>query len=273
MNNLRLIKDLKCQQPYKAMAIEEAISLAVARGLAPDTFRVWRESKSVVIGRYQCPIVEIDFNSCLKYEVAVVRRFTGGGAVYHDCGNLNLAMAINRNKRKEIKEPLELLEQILNAVASCLEGLGLNVTLEDRSIEVNNKKIFGIAGKLTKNLVFAHGCLLVDSNLELLYKVLRMKGERKRAFVPSMVKEVTTVKREIGRKIRISEVVSLLIKAIEKEFDVSCYNGWLEKEEYDLAKELYRRKYSRRWWLLSTCKCCPEYFSDEPLLRLLMLNS
>lgn len=268
MQQWRLIENLKCLEPKRAMAIEEAIKRTVQCGFAPNTLRIWRSNNAVVLGRHQCPKVEINFDSCLKYGMRVVRRFTGGGAVYHDCGNLNFSISINREKT-EVVNLYNMFEKVLSAFARNLEDLGLSSLPKQRSIEVDHKKICGVAGEITKNMVFIHGSLLVKSNIEILCKVLKLNGERMGRFVPSNVKEVTTIERELGRKVKFSEIIFSLKKTVEEEFDANLSEERLTNEEYKTAKKLYEEKYSKPWWLLSTCLKCPEFDNDKNIVKIL----
>ena len=101
------------------------------------------------------------------------------------------------------------------------------------------------------------------------HKVLRFKGEQKGRFVPSIVKEITTIEREIGRKIDLSKIGVLLKKTIKEEFNATPFVWKLTMDERKIAKKLYEEKYSRVWWLLSTCERCPEFEIDKPILEML----
>jgi len=265
MEEWRLILDLECQEPHMAMAVEEAISKTVEGNLVPNTFRIWRGSNSVIIGQYQCIKAEINPASCLMYKTKVVRRFTGGGAVYHDCGNLNFSLSIRREK---IESSSNIFKKITSAIAKNFKkNMGLNVIPGDRSIEIEHKKISGLSGRVTKRLVFVHGCLLVQSNISVLNKVLKLTGERKWMFVPSIPKEVTNIETEIGRKIDLMEVVELLNKAIKEEFSVTFFEEELTNNEHNVAVRLNEKKYSRFGWLISTCYRCPEFKIDKDFLK------
>ena len=81
------------------LAIEEAI----ARGSAAKTngkinTRFWRSSSAVVIGRFQCVHKEVNLAYCKENDVTIARRFTGGGAVYHDEGNLNFSICLDQSE-------------------------------------------------------------------------------------------------------------------------------------------------------------------------------
>src|SRR5881628_1017661 len=85
--------------PFMNLAVEEAIPRMVGEGKAPSTVRFWHNSNTIVLGCFQSAELEVNFEECKETGTKVVRRFTGGGAVYHDGGNLNYAISLRRGHR------------------------------------------------------------------------------------------------------------------------------------------------------------------------------
>jgi len=74
--------------PYKSLAFEEALWRSVRSGASPDTLRIWRHRNAVILGYFQYGEEEVNFDRARELRVDIVRRFTGGGAVYQDLGGL-----------------------------------------------------------------------------------------------------------------------------------------------------------------------------------------
>ena len=268
MNQWRLLRE-EHERPDWALAIEEAIPRTVGQRLAPDTLRLWRTENSIIIGRFQCPKLEAALSSCLRHKISIVRRFTGGGAVYHDMGNLNFALSIH-NDSWSINKLSDFYKNVGQTVVKGLNYLGMSAKYTKRSIYVSDRKISGLAGMTTKEVVFVHGSLLVDSNLEILYQVLNLEKDRPRKrFVSSAVKKVTTLKDELNRKIQMSEVEEALVEAFEENFESSLVLRELTKGERELARTLFKDRYSRLQWILATCEGCSEREKDASILETL----
>jgi lipoate-protein ligase A len=153
-----------------------------------------------------------------------------------------------------------------------LRDLGIPAELDGKSVHVEGKKLCGMAGTVVKGAVLAHGCLLVDSDLEVLYYLLNFNQERVRGkFTPSSLRRVTTIRNELGERIAISEVERILAKSFERVFQWNFAPRKLLLDELELAQKLYENKYSKLQWALASCRECPEKEKDTPILKELML--
>jgi len=256
-------------KPYYNMAVEEAIARSVEKGRSPNTIRFWRNANAIVIGRSQCPTLEIRFKPCLKYGINIVRRFTGGGAVYQDLGNLNYAISVRKPNSLFSDDLVENFRLIGECIAEGLGELGVNAYFKPiNDIEVSGRKISGLAGLITKNLIFIHGCLLVSSDLSILSKVLNIPKEYLLDKKIGDVKaRVTTLKDEIGKDIDINKVVDALINGFQKRLKVEIKVGDLTDEEKQLAEHLYKNRYLKWEWNMGPCKRCPTRDTDEYILK------
>ena len=262
----RLLKDGEYENPQWAMAVEEAVLRTVAQGSALDTLRFWRNKRAIIIGRFQCPKVETALDSCIKHKIAVVRRFTGGGAVYQDSGNLNFSIFIRTDSG--ISMLPDTFKNVGTVVTMSLRDLGIPAELDGRSVYVEGKKICGMAGTVVKGVSLVHGCLLVDSDLETLYHFLNFNQKRvKGRFTPSSPRRVTTIRNELGERIALSEVERMLTKSFERVFQWNFTPQKLMPDEHELAQKLYENKYSRLQWFVASCKECPEKEKDILILK------
>lgn len=132
-----------------------------------DIILLYVNRAAVVVGRNQTIEAEVDRNYCREHDIEVVRRQTGGGAVYHDCGNLNYAIICNSPERpldKDYTEP----------IVWALRRLGVDAVTGSRGeITVSGVKVSGSASMVHRGRVLFHGTLLFDANLQTLEAALR----------------------------------------------------------------------------------------------------
>lgn len=244
--------DAEYQDPYMNLALEEAIPLSVGKGASPNTLRFWRNPNAVVIGNFQSAETEVSLDACNRHQTAIVRRFTGGGAVYHDLGNLNCAISVRRDHpliKTDFGETFMILSKWI------LEGLrllGASARYEPpNSIEVNGRKIAGGAGAVKSGFVFHHCSILISSDLKMLSEVLNScKDSVGKPGVRSVRKDVSTLSVELGRELSFAEVKDSLRKSFEKDFMVRLADGETTEEERALAEKLHDEKYSTETWNL-----------------------
>jgi len=133
-----------------------------------------------------------------------------------------------------------------------LRKLGVSAEFQPiNDIQVDGKKVSGAAGSIRWNSIFHHGCILVNSDLSILGKVLNVpRAKLEDKHVASVQKRVTTVRDELGRDVSTREVRDAIMGGIESCYGVQVESGVLMKEEVGLAEELYQTKYSRLEWNL-----------------------
>jgi len=239
--------------PFMNMSVEEAIPRAVGEGRAPNTVRFWHNSNTIVLGCFQSADLEVNFDACKATGTQIVRRFTGGGAVYHDAGNLNYAISLKKGHTLVPDSDLQLVFRKLSAGAvEGLKSLGVNAEFQPiNDIQVDGKKVSGAAGSVKWGTVFHHGCILVASDLAILGKVLNVpKAKLADRHVASVQKRVTTVRDELQKDVTTRDVRDAIVRGIENSYNVRLVEGQLTRSEMENMKELYDTKYSSSAWNL-----------------------
>jgi lipoate-protein ligase A len=230
----------KCQDPYFNLASEEF--LLSGRRLEQPVIRLWQNSPVVVVGRFQNTLAEINQEFVAKGNIAVVRRITGGGAVYQDLGNVNYTIA-QPTGSKVID-----FAQFTKPIIELLAGYGIEAKNSGRNdIEVDGCKISGGAQTIKDNRVLHHGTLLFAVKLDVLAQALRAK-ERKLAArgVPSIRARVGNIADFMKKPVS----VEIFLKDLEKHFlaQPGSQSYEFSADEKAAIQKLRTERYSRWEW-------------------------
>jgi lipoate-protein ligase A len=251
MDDWRLL-DFEYQDAPSNLALEEAIARQVGEGRSLPTLRLWKNRSAAIIGENQSAHAELRLDVCRRLGVEVVRRFTGGGAVYHDVGNLNYSICTRRSSPSSLGLQQAVFKRSLDCVALCLNTLGLKSNrVPINTIVVGGRKVSGGAGAIRWGGVFYHGSILVSTNVEVLWKILRWEQPPiPRRFVKSVRFPVTSVKMELGRGISLEEVKAALTEAFAEIFEARLVPSSPTDQELRMVPVLVREKYGTTAWNL-----------------------
>ncbi len=250
---LRILFSETPDNPWMNLALEEAFFISRIKELSPNILRIWRNKNAVVIGVFQKAEEEVDLEYAEKNGIAVVRRFTSGGAVYHDLGNINFALSVKAPLGKRSIDFLynDLLEGVLEA----LRILGFNPRKENvNDIVVGDRKVVGVAGSIRKEYVFIHGSMLVNTNLDVLSRVLKISKKKLMDKKVNAVKYRVTNLSQVNPKIGVREAINAIIKGFSKTLEEETYLDLPTEKELRIAERLYTEKYSRREWNMTRMK-------------------
>ena len=231
--------DVEYRNPYRNMAVDEALLFAVDRNAAPNTVRFWRNLNAVVVGRSQSIEKEVSLEACERYGTSVVRRFTGGGAVYQDHGNLNWTIVSRRDHPlAKVKGILRVFKVCSSPILEGIKALGIRAKFKPpNSIFVDDKKISGMAAYVKRESILCHGTLLVNTDLNILTSVLK----------PVKTK-VTTLQRELDMQISMARIKSAIITGFNSVYNMKVKQGKLSRDEVGIIKRLYENKYATEEW-------------------------
>lgn len=196
---------------------------------------------SIIIGKNQNTIEEINVPYVKEHGIHVVRRLSGGGAVYHDLGNLNFSF-LTDDDGKSFHNYRKFTEPVVEA----LRQMGVNAELTGRNdIQVGERKISGNAQYATKGRMFTHGTLMFDSELENVVAALNVKLEKIQSKgVKSIRSRVANISEFFSEPMTIAEFKDKLLRSIFHDTDVREYE--LTEADWDAVRRLADERY-RSW--------------------------
>lgn len=227
--------------PKYNLAIEEY--LTTSKKYKDQILFLWQNDNTIVIGRNQNVLEEVDLKTAKQDKITVIRRNTGGGAVFHDLGNLNFSIIYTSDNN-----PADMFVQMLEPVIKTLNQMGVNAIFSGRNdITLNDKKISGNAMWKYENRFLQHGTILFDVNLEKLNRYLLVNKEKILSKnIKSVSARVTNINAEIKKPITVKDFISQLLQtyANNKEIQKLVLND----EDKKLIFELYNKKYNNEEW-------------------------
>ena len=248
---------------YQNLAVDETVArFTASQENKLNTLRFWCSNRAVVIGRFQCVHKEVNLSFCEENKVSIARRFTGGGAVYHDSGNLNFSICANRSEKRVPKTLKEIYKYFIGNVSKALKSIDIPTEYDPvRScIRIEGLKITGTAGWLKRGVAFLHGTLLINSDLPMLRQSLTppegqpvyLRDKTRIRCMDSKRDRVTNIADQVKKCPSVETIKIAITQSIEKSSRQSVQKGSLSKEEKDTAQALYQSRYSQPEWNLGT---------------------
>ncbi|SCI24926.1 MULTISPECIES: lipoate--protein ligase [unclassified Romboutsia] len=225
--------------PYFNLAMEEYL----LKNTNEDLFILWRNKPSIIVGKNQNTLSEINIDYVKDNSIPVVRRLSGGGAVFHDLGNINFTfISCNKNSFSDFKK-------FTQPIIDLLKTLGLNAEFSGRNdLLIDGKKFSGNAQYNYKNKVMHHGTLLFSSQISDLSDALKVKSIKfEGKGIKSVKSRVTNISSHLNEDIDILEFKNLLMNYI---YSISSNNTFynLTKDDIEKIENLVEEKYSTWEW-------------------------
>ncbi|QEH62025.1 lipoate protein ligase A [Spiroplasma chinense] len=205
---------------------------------------LWQNKNTIVIGRNQNTVEEVNIVKAKEDKVTIIRRNTGGGAVFHDLGNLNFSIIYTDVKNNAVS----MFEQMLEPIIKTLKDLGINAQFSGRNdIQVNGKKISGNAMWKWKDRFLQHGTILVNSDLAKIAKYLTVdRSKIVSKNIESISSRVTNINNESDKEIDVQEFINLIINTYQSLDSVK--ELVLSKSDYELIQKIKEEKYDTEEW-------------------------
>lgn len=227
--------------PYFNLAAEEYF----LKNFQEDFFMLWRSQPTVVVGKHQNALSEINHEFVRTHHIPVARRLSGGGTVFHDLGNLNFTFIRHVEKIQELN-----FKVFTFPIMEALKTLGIDVYTTGRNdLQIDGKKISGNAEHVHRNRVLHHGTLLYNSQLDALNGALKVdlsKFEDK--AVQSNRSEVCNIAPYLPIPLSVEHFGNLLFSEISRQMaNDQIYT--LTETDLQAIQKLRDEKYSTWDWI------------------------
>ncbi len=228
--------------PYRNLALEEELLFTPHEG---TWLYLWQNRNTVVIGRNQNPYMECDLEYMNRKHMKLARRLSGGGAVYHDLGNLNYTF-LCREKEMDVPGQTRMVSQALMSLGIACSFSGRNDLLCD------GRKFSGQAYYSEDGFSYHHGTIMIDLDLEVMERVLTPSSLKLDAKgIPSVKSRVVNLK-SICPAITAEAVADSLIRCYQDRFGPSAVTIW----DFEDKKPALAEKYQNKEWNMGKC---PDY--------------
>jgi len=226
--------------PFFNLALEEY--LLNRRDIKEDIFLLWQNRPVVVVGRNQNTLEEINLEYIRTHNIEVVRRISGGGAVYHDLGNLNFTFIADERKSATLN-----FTRFTAPVIQALAQIGIKAENQGRNdITIEGKKFSGNAQCIMHGRVMHHGTILFDTNMKDMQEALNVDQDKIASKgVKSVRSRVTNIKDYLSEPISIEEFKEILSSTIDQNREIRE----LTPTELAAVNALRENKYLRWEWV------------------------
>ena len=226
--------------PYFNVATDEYI----LKHMDEDCFMLWRNDKAIIVGQYQNTLAEINYDYVKEHQIAVVRRLSGGGAVYHDLGNLNFSFT-QQGKDASLSD----FEKFTRPVVQVLQSLGADARFEGKNdLMIDGKKIAGNAAHIHQHKILHHGCLLFASEIRDVSEALRINPVKytDRA-IKSIPKRVTNISDQLKNPVSLEVFTQKLMDHVLATYPDARLYEFTEEDKKQIRK-LRDEKYATHAW-------------------------
>lgn len=233
--------DLYTTDPAYNLAVEQVVFDRLPRDRA--YLMLWQNDNAIIIGKHQNALAEIDQAYVDAHGIAVVRRLSGGGAVYHDMGNLNFTFITDAADTEHLNFRL-----FCQPVVDTLAELGVHAEINGRNdITIDGKKFSGNSQYIRQGRVMHHGTILFDSDLDVVSHALRVDPTKIRAKgVSSVRSRVTNVREHLPGHIDLPTFRAALLRHILAATPGEPYT--LTADDLAAVEELRRTRYAAYEW-------------------------
>ena len=237
------------RDPYFNLALEEYVFERMDK--SKSYFLLWQNDNTIVVGKYQNTAEEIDQAYVDAHHIRVARRLSGGGAVYHDRGNLNFTFIVDRADAPGLN-----FKVFVRPVVEALARFGVHAEFTGRNdLTIDGMKFSGNAQYARRGRLLHHGCIMLDSNLTSVADALRVKEAKfDSKAVKSVRSRVTTINAHAPAPISMEDFKGALKECAMASGALEPYT--LTEEDLAAVRKLRNEKYATWAWNYG---CSPAY--------------
>lgn len=243
------VLDLKTTDPAWNLAAEQVVFDCMPRDR--NYLMLWQNDNAIIIGKYQNTAAEINTEYVHAHGIRVVRRLSGGGAVFHDLGNLNFTFITDADRTGGVD-----LKPFCEPVVRALARFGVRAEIDGRNdITVDGKKFSGNAQYRREGRVMHHGTILFDSRLETVQEALRVDAEKIRSKgISSVRSRVTNIRPYLPEGTSLEDFKRALLEEIAQGGKTEFLSFTAQQEEAILR--LKKERYDTRAWNYASSPSC-----------------
>ena len=227
--------------PYFNLALEQYVFDCLPRDR--EYFMLWQNDNTIVVGKHQNTAEEINADFVRTHGVRVVRRLSGGGAVYHDLGNLNFTFVMDAGADSALD-----LHLFCQPVARALQKLGVDAQVNGRNdITIDGQKFSGNAQYRKQGRIMHHGTLMFDSDLSVVAQALQVSQDKiESKGIPSVRSRVTTIRPYLRQDVSLEQFKALLLEAMFEGTPMEPYS--LTTQDLAAVQALRDSRYATWEW-------------------------
>ena len=205
--------------PHFNLALEQYVFDEMDR--SQEYFMLWQNDNAIIIGKHQNTVREINSSYVKEHGISVVRRLSGGGAVYHDLGNLNFTFIVSENGLEQFD-----FGSFCRPIVKALGHFGVKAEINGRNdMTIDGKKFSGNSQYAKQGRVMHHGTILYDSDLETVSHALQVSADKiVSKGVQSVRSRVTNVRNYMEKDVPIGEFWEMLLQDMAAETPMEFYN-------------------------------------------------
>jgi lipoate-protein ligase A len=205
---------------------------------------LWQNDNAIIVGKHQNTLAEINLDYVKEKDIKVVRRLSGGGAVYHDLGNLNFTFT-----RTSDNEDMVDFKRYTKPILEVLQELGIDAKFEGRNdLTIEGKKFSGNAEHVFKNKVMHHGTLLFSSEMKDVSGALKVNPLKYQGRgTKSVPKRVTNISNHLKEPLSLEAFTEKIMVHILTTFPDARLYEFTEKD-LEAIQKIRDEKYATWEW-------------------------
>ena len=230
-----------CYESDFNLAMEQYVFDALPR--SDSWFMLWQNAPSVIIGKYQNAYAEVNREYLAEHNIPLIRRLSGGGAVYHDLGNINYTFIVDGTLSES-----ENLAIFCRPLVSVLEQFGIHAQISGRNdVTIDGMKISGTARYFKQGRIMHHGTILFRSDLSVMPEILRVsKAKLETKGIRSVKSRVTNIADHMKEQISVQQFLEAFRDYVRRETPTEDYI--LTEEDQENIRHIRDERYGTWEW-------------------------